>query len=98
MSLNLTTVGFSQQDEECEGEKNGKQASDETTKSPIHLLLSPFNRGGGRGGSLCAPGGVHSYKNATRATNGPLVGFVIRKMPLKATNGPKILSYEPYVS
>jgi hypothetical protein len=64
-------------------------------KVTIHLLLFPFNKGGGRGGSLYAPGGVHIYKNATRATNGPLVGFVLRKMPLKATNGPKILSYEP---
>jgi hypothetical protein len=81
--------------------KERRMGSKRVMRQPKVLSTSSspsFNRRGGRGGSLYAPGGVHIYKNATRATNGPLVGFVIRKMPLKATNGPKILSYEPYVS
>jgi len=55
---------------------NRKRANERVKSKVISLLsstLSPFYRGGGRGGSLLCPS----------------VGFVFTKMPLGATNGPR---------
>jgi len=62
---------------------------------PLHLPSPPFTGEVGKKIFFMPLGGVCIYRNATGATNRPLVGFVFTKITLNATNRPQILFCEP---